>query len=91
MAQASRKPLGRPQTADELKFYARNHLLLTILSMIIFLPLGAIGFYFSRKTDEANRCSDWVDAYRNSTRTIWLDVFAILIGLGIVFVVALVL
>ena len=37
------------------------------------------------QTKEANKKSQWEEAYINSGRTGWLDVFAILIGLGIIY------
>lgn len=37
------------------------------------------------QTKEANQYSDWEDAYLNSTRTIWMDVLGILVGLGIIY------
>lgn len=42
-----RKPLDRPQTPDELKFYARNYVMLALLAMILFLPFGILAIYFS--------------------------------------------
>lgn len=43
------KGLGRPQTDDELKFYARNYFCLTIIGMVFFLPFGLMALYFSRQ------------------------------------------
>ncbi|CAH7364358.1 transmembrane protein PMIS2 [Phodopus roborovskii] len=80
-----RKPLNRPQTTEELGFYAQNHFIMTICAVILFPPFGLIGLYFSRKTNEANKDSDWEDAYLNSSRTIWIDVFGILAGLAIIY------
>lgn len=39
----------------------------------------------SLQTTKANKESKWEEAYINSGRTGWLDVFAILIGLGILY------
>lgn len=44
-----RTPLDRPQTPEELAFYARNHWELTVLALILFLPLGLPGLHFSRE------------------------------------------
>ncbi|XP_029388053.1 transmembrane protein PMIS2-like [Mus pahari] len=90
-AAPGRKPLDRPQTPDELKFYARNHAMLAVVALILFLPFGALALYFSHQTNEANKCSAWEDAYRNSSRTMWFNVLAILIFLGLIYVVVLVL
>ncbi|XP_075392791.1 transmembrane protein PMIS2 [Tenrec ecaudatus] len=88
------------QTAEERDFYAPNYLYLTILSVILFFPLGIPAAFFcyqvqgspkptstlpSLQTFKANQESRWEDAYVNSGRTCWLDVFAILIGLGIIY------
>ncbi|XP_029335598.1 transmembrane protein PMIS2 [Mus caroli] len=86
-----RKPLDRPQTPDELKFYARNYTLLAVLALILFLPFGLLALYFSHQTNEANKCSAWEDAYRNSSRTMWFNMLAILAFIGIIYVFALVL
>lgn len=43
----------------------------------------------SLQTLKANKNSDWEEAYVNSGRTGWLAVFAILIGLGIIYYYAL--
>ncbi|XP_059521415.1 transmembrane protein PMIS2 [Myotis daubentonii] len=77
------------QTAEELEFYAPNYICLTILATICFFPLGCLAIYFSRKTTKANKKSNWEEAYINSGRTGWMDVFAILIGLGILYYYAL--
>ncbi|KAM5207549.1 LOW QUALITY PROTEIN: transmembrane protein PMIS2 [Hipposideros larvatus] len=89
------------QTPEELAFYAPNHKCLTILAIILFLPLGLPAAFFSYKTQKpmskvpslqtskANKNSDWEEAYINSGRACWLDVFAILIGLGIIYYYAL--
>ncbi|XP_055450672.1 transmembrane protein PMIS2 [Psammomys obesus] len=90
-AKTSKKPLDREQTSEEKAFYARNHFVMTVLALILFPPLGLGGLYYSRKTDEANKSSDWEDAYHNSTRTIFFDVFGIMIGLGLIYVFVLVL
>ncbi|CAO2625907.1 Transmembrane protein PMIS2 [Lemmus lemmus] len=58
---------------------------MTICAVILFPPLGLAALYFSRQTDEANKCSDWEGAYTNSTRTIWMNVFAILVGLALIY------
>lgn len=42
-----RKPLDRPQTADELKFYARNYVGLAVLALLLFLPFGVLALSFS--------------------------------------------
>ncbi|XP_070255020.1 transmembrane protein PMIS2 [Myotis yumanensis] len=73
------------QTAEELAFYAPNYICLTVLATICFFPLGLPAIYFSHKTTKANKESNWKEAYINSGRTGWLDVFAILIGLGILY------
>ncbi|XP_047565622.1 transmembrane protein PMIS2 [Lutra lutra] len=83
------KPPKEPQTPEELAFYAPNYLCLTILAILLFPPLGLIAVFFTYKTWQANKNSQWEDAYINSGRTGWLDVFAILIGLGIIYVYAL--
>uniref|UniRef100_A0A452V2Y1 PMIS2 transmembrane protein n=1 Tax=Ursus maritimus TaxID=29073 RepID=A0A452V2Y1_URSMA len=82
-AGAPEKPPQETQTPEELAFYAPNYLCLTILAAIIFPPLGLI--LPSLQTSQANKSSQWEDAYINSGRTGWLDVFAILIGLGIIY------
>ncbi|XP_063134009.1 transmembrane protein PMIS2 [Rattus norvegicus] len=102
----ARQPLGRPQTEDEKKFHARNHILLSLFSIIVFLPLGVVGLYFSiqhfwpqkpipmlppLQAYGANQSSDWEDAYRNSSRALWFDVLAILIFLAVLYVAFLVL
>uniref|UniRef100_A0ABK0LDH5 Uncharacterized protein n=1 Tax=Rattus norvegicus TaxID=10116 RepID=A0ABK0LDH5_RAT len=87
----ARQPLGRPQTEDEKKFHARNHILLSLFSIIVFLPLGVVGLYFSIQAYGANQSSDWEDAYRNSSRALWFDVLAILIFLAVLYVAFLVL
>ncbi|XP_045297199.1 transmembrane protein PMIS2 [Leopardus geoffroyi] len=84
-AGAPEKPPEETQTPEELAFYAPNYLCLTILAVILFPPLGLIAIFFSYKTSQANKNSEWEDAYLNSGRTGWLDVFAILIGLGIIY------
>ncbi|KAK2491228.1 hypothetical protein MC885_011005 [Smutsia gigantea] len=43
----------------------------------------------SLQTWKANRNSKWEDAYINSGRTVWMDVFSILIGLGLIYAYAL--
>ncbi|XP_076409606.1 transmembrane protein PMIS2 [Peromyscus maniculatus bairdii] len=80
-----RQPLGRPQTSEELAFYARTHIFLTICALLLCPPFGLLGLLFAHKTKEANQYSDWEDAYLNSTRTIWMDVLGILVGLGIIY------
>ncbi|XP_045041319.1 transmembrane protein PMIS2 [Desmodus rotundus] len=77
------------QTVEELAFYAPNYKCLTILAIILFLPLGLLALFFSHQTLKANKNSDWEEAYVNSGRTGWLAVFAILIGLGIIYYYAL--
>uniref|UniRef100_A0A673VK35 PMIS2 transmembrane protein n=1 Tax=Suricata suricatta TaxID=37032 RepID=A0A673VK35_SURSU len=84
-ADAPQKPLEERQTPEELAFYAPNYMCLTILAVIVFPPLGLIAIFFSHKTQQANKNSEWEDAYINSSRTGWLDVFAILIGLGLIY------
>ncbi|XP_075834266.1 transmembrane protein PMIS2 [Microtus pennsylvanicus] len=84
-APQNKRQLDRPQTEEELAFYARNHFIMTICAVILFPPFGLAALYFSRQTDEANKCSDWEGAYANSTRTIWMDVFAILMGLALIY------
>ncbi|XP_045702608.1 transmembrane protein PMIS2 [Phyllostomus hastatus] len=79
------KPEEPTQTVAELAFYAPNYKCLTLLAIILFLPLGLLAVYFSHKTLKANKNSDWEEAYINSGRTGWLAVFAILIGLGIIY------
>ncbi|EDL23998.1 RIKEN cDNA 4930479M11 [Mus musculus] len=86
-----RKPLDRPQTPDELKFYARNYVMLALLAMILFLPFGILAIYFSIQTNEANKCSNWEDAYRNSSRTMWFNMLAIVAFVGIIYILVLVL
>ncbi|XP_005400125.1 PREDICTED: uncharacterized protein LOC102023997 isoform X3 [Chinchilla lanigera] len=73
------------QTQEELDFYAPSYVCLTFTAIILFPPLGMLGLYFSRQTTEANEKSDWEQAYANSARTGWLDVCAILIGLGLIY------
>nr|KAF6411341.1 PMIS2 transmembrane protein [Rousettus aegyptiacus] len=73
------------QTPEELAFHAPIYLGLTILAVIIFPPLGAPAAFFCYKTWRANKKSEWEQAYVNSSRTGWLDVLAILIGLGIIY------
>ncbi|KAM8774767.1 transmembrane protein PMIS2 [Rhynchonycteris naso] len=88
------------QTPEELAFYAPDYFFLTILAVILFFPLGLIAAYFSYKkaefrnphlklpplqTMQDNKQSSWEAAYVNSGRTGWLNVFAILIGLGIIY------
>ncbi|XP_027286871.1 transmembrane protein PMIS2-like [Cricetulus griseus] len=80
-----KKPLNRPQTAEELGFYAPKHKVMTILALLLFPPFGLLALYFSFQTDEANKCSDWEVAYTNSTRTMWFDVLGILAGLGLIY------
>uniref|UniRef100_A0A8C3VV80 PMIS2 transmembrane protein n=1 Tax=Catagonus wagneri TaxID=51154 RepID=A0A8C3VV80_9CETA len=84
---AGPRPLTGPpeQTPEEMSFYAPNYLCLSIVALIIFPPLGIPAIIFSRKTTEANKNSKWEEAYINSGRTGWLDVFAILIGLGLIY------
>ncbi|KAM5297469.1 transmembrane protein PMIS2 [Glossophaga mutica] len=77
------------QTIEELAFYAPDYKCLTVLAIILFLPLGLLALYFSHQTLNANKNSDWEEAYNNSGRTGWLAVFAILIGLGIIYYYAL--
>uniref|UniRef100_A0A8C6FFW2 PMIS2 transmembrane protein n=1 Tax=Moschus moschiferus TaxID=68415 RepID=A0A8C6FFW2_MOSMO len=86
---AGTKPPEITQTTEELLFYAPDYLCLTIVAIILFPPLGIPALLFSRKTKEANQKSDWEEAYINSGRTGWLDVFAILVGLGIIYFLAL--
>uniref|UniRef100_A0A8C0L2L7 PMIS2 transmembrane protein n=1 Tax=Canis lupus dingo TaxID=286419 RepID=A0A8C0L2L7_CANLU len=83
------KPPEITQTPEELAFYAPNYIYLTILAVITFPPLGLLAVFFSYKTTQANKNSQWEDAYINSGRTGWLDVFSILIGLAIIYVYAL--
>ncbi|XP_070307965.1 transmembrane protein PMIS2 [Odocoileus virginianus] len=73
------------QTKEELLFYAPEYTCLTVVAFILFPPLGIPALVFSGKTKEANKKSQWEEAYINSGRTGWLDVFAILIGLGIIY------
>ncbi|KAB0347835.1 hypothetical protein FD754_012692 [Muntiacus muntjak] len=87
------------QTKEELLFYAPEYTCLTVVALILFPPLGIPALVFSGKvglrnpnlklpflqTKEANKKSQWEEAYINSGRTGWLDVFAILIGLGIIY------
>ncbi|XP_059132138.1 transmembrane protein PMIS2-like [Peromyscus eremicus] len=80
-----RVPLGRPQTSEELAFYAQSHTVLTICALLLFPPFGLLAIFFAQKTKEANEYSDWEDAYLNSARTIWIDVIGILVGLGIIY------
>ncbi|KAM6223706.1 transmembrane protein PMIS2 [Rhynchocyon petersi] len=77
------------QTAEELAFYAPDYFYLSIIAALLFPPLGIPGAYFSYKTTTANRASSWEEAYINSGRTGWLDAFAIIIGLGIIYYCAL--
>ncbi|KAM8963284.1 transmembrane protein PMIS2 [Lycaon pictus] len=88
-AEDSKKPPEITQTPEELAFYAPNYIYLTILAVITFPPLGLLAVFFSYKTMQANKNSQWEDAYINSGRTGWLDVFSILIGLAIIYVYAL--
>ncbi|KAJ1073592.1 hypothetical protein K5549_021090, partial [Capra hircus] len=82
---AEAQPPPITQTREELLFYAPDYLCLTIAAVILFPPLGIPALVFSGKTKEANKKSEWEEAYINSGRTGWLDVFAILIGLGIIY------
>ncbi|XP_062966009.1 transmembrane protein PMIS2 [Cynocephalus volans] len=77
------------QTPEELAFYAPNYGCLVIFAVILFPPLGLAAVYFSTKTTQANKNSEWEEAYINSGRTGWLSVFAILIGLGLIYAYAL--
>ncbi|KAM4825214.1 transmembrane protein PMIS2 [Thomomys bottae] len=77
------------QMPEELAFYAPNYICLTVFAVIFFPPLGLAAAYFSSKTTEANQNQDWEQAYINSGWTGWLDVFAIVIGLVIIYVYAL--
>uniref|UniRef100_A0A8C4PFJ9 PMIS2 transmembrane protein n=1 Tax=Equus asinus asinus TaxID=83772 RepID=A0A8C4PFJ9_EQUAS len=77
------------QTEEELAFYAPSYVCMTVLAVILFPPLGLPAIFFSYKTTQANKNSEWEEAYVNSGRTGWLDVFAILIGLGIIYYYAL--
>ncbi|XP_068383220.1 transmembrane protein PMIS2 [Eschrichtius robustus] len=83
------KPQGPVQTPEELAFYAPDYLCMTVIGILLFPPLGLPAAFFCHKTKEANKNSDWEEAYINSGRTGWLDVFAILIGLGIIYYYAL--
>ncbi|XP_069855160.1 transmembrane protein PMIS2 [Dipodomys merriami] len=74
------------QMPEGLEFYAPNYICLTVFAVIFFPPLGLAAVYFSSKTTEANQNQDWEQAYINSGWTGWLDVFAILIGLAIIYV-----
>ncbi|XP_053523571.1 transmembrane protein PMIS2 [Artibeus jamaicensis] len=85
----AKEPEEPTQTTEELAFYAPNYIYLTILGIILFLPLGLLALYFSHQTLKANKSSDWEEAYINSGRTGWVAVFAILIGLGIIYYYAL--
>ncbi|XP_073913151.1 transmembrane protein PMIS2 [Castor canadensis] len=71
------------QTPEELEFYAPVYKHLTIAGIVCFFPLGLAALHFSKKTTEANQNSEWEDAYDNSARTVWLAVYAILVGLGL--------
>ncbi|XP_069406781.1 transmembrane protein PMIS2 [Ovis canadensis] len=82
---AEAQPPPITQTREELLFYAPDYQCLTIAAIILFPPLGIPALVFSGKTKEANKKSEWEEAYINSGRTGWLDVFAILIGLGIIY------
>ncbi|EHB13991.1 hypothetical protein GW7_18364, partial [Heterocephalus glaber] len=73
------------QTPEELAFYAPNYLCLTLLAIVFCPPLGLISVYFCYKTSVANWNSNWEEAYTNSGRTGCVDVFAILIGLGLLY------
>nr|XP_045011115.1 transmembrane protein PMIS2-like [Jaculus jaculus] len=79
------KPLGRPQTPEELAFYAPDHFFLTVMAVILCPPLGLAALHFRSQIKEDNKNSYWEGAYLNSSRTVWLDVFAILIGLGVIY------
>ncbi|XP_044788174.1 transmembrane protein PMIS2 [Bubalus bubalis] len=82
---AEAQPPVITQTREELLFYAPDYLCLTIVAVILFPPLGIPALIFCVKTRGANKKSQWEEAYINSGRTGWLDVFAILIGLGIIY------
>ncbi|XP_063108480.1 transmembrane protein PMIS2 [Cavia porcellus] len=84
-----RKPDSSKQSPQEKALRAPPHTFLTIVAIILFPPLGLAGFYYNRQTIKANQNKDWDEAHRNSARTGWLDVFAILIGLGLIYVFAL--
>uniref|UniRef100_A0A8C0WBN7 Uncharacterized protein n=1 Tax=Castor canadensis TaxID=51338 RepID=A0A8C0WBN7_CASCN len=68
------------QTPEELEFYAPVYKHLTIAGILRNPHL-----WFPRlpQTTEANQNSEWEDAYDNSARTVWLAVYAILVGLGL--------
>ncbi|ELK05781.1 hypothetical protein PAL_GLEAN10000942 [Pteropus alecto] len=84
-ATEAKEPEDPIQTPEELAFHAPTYLFLTILAVIMFPPLGLPAAFFCYKTWRANKKSEWQQAYVNSSRTGWLDVFAILIGLGILY------
>ncbi|XP_073081694.1 transmembrane protein PMIS2 [Manis javanica] len=77
------------QTPEELTFHATNDLYLTVMAVLFFPPLGLLAVFFCHKTWKANRNSKWEDAYINSGRTVWMDVFSILISLGLIYAYAL--
>uniref|UniRef100_A0A8C6ASV8 Uncharacterized protein n=1 Tax=Monodon monoceros TaxID=40151 RepID=A0A8C6ASV8_MONMO len=85
---APSEPQGSVQTPEELAFHAPDYLCMTIIGILLFPPLGLPALPFLQ-TKDANKNSDWEEAYINSGRTGWLDVFAILIGLGIIYYYAL--
>ncbi|XP_076989740.1 transmembrane protein PMIS2 [Tamandua tetradactyla] len=83
--QEAKKSDEPTQTPEELAFYAPSYLVLTLIAVILFFPLGLIAVYFSYKTMQANKQSEWEEAYINSGRTGWLSVFSVLIGLGLIY------
>lgn len=48
-APKNKRQLDRPQTEEELAFYARNHFIMTICAVILFPPFGLAALYFSRQ------------------------------------------
>ncbi|XP_060042451.1 transmembrane protein PMIS2 [Erinaceus europaeus] len=77
------------QTEEELRFYAPDYLVLTVLAALLFPPLGFVAVYFCYQTIKYNKDSEWTEAYHNSSITGWLDTFSILIGLGLIYYITL--
>ncbi|XP_052617920.1 transmembrane protein PMIS2 [Peromyscus californicus insignis] len=55
-----RVPLDRPQTSEELAFYARSHTVLTICALLLFPPFGLLAIFFAQKVKLLPRhCSSY--------------------------------
>ncbi|XP_048647220.1 transmembrane protein PMIS2 [Marmota marmota marmota] len=91
---------AKPQSPEELAFYAPNHLCLVVLGILLCPPLGILAFKERKKSFLvqklttmlsplqimlANHNSEWEQAYKSSRKTGWLSVFSILGGLAIIY------